>query len=83
LIVSIHCDKIPDINNLRGKGCIMACGFRAIINRAMLAGSLISGPVVQQCIMVEGHGREKLLISWQSDRGRDQKEDIPSSVCHQ
>jgi hypothetical protein len=49
---SFHpCDKIPEKNNVREKSFLLAHGFRSF--SPWLFGSIVSGPVLRQCIMVE------------------------------
>lgn len=55
--------KIPNMNNLKEEGFILAQfeSFRYVVG-------WLSG----RNIMVEGYGGRKLLSSWQAERGRGQ-----------
>jgi hypothetical protein len=73
-----HCDKIPKKIITKRGGFILAHGCRNF--SLWLFGSIVSGHVIRQYLMVEGRHIAKLLIScwpggmWGREREREREE---------
>jgi hypothetical protein len=78
MLVAFHySDKIPETKNLKGQKIYFGSQFQSF--HSVVCWLCCFWTVVRQNTVVKGHGREKLLTSWQPGRetGKVKEQDTP------